>query len=354
VRSLPRLSSPRALTLLALFALATVAGCGDEDPDLGTYFAVEGYRSSRCMSVDDKLAGRREIRMFRSGSFTDMPGSTRGLQRYYRRHSLEFFATGGEHEIGMLYAVDDRLVSFENALAAQFPGVDLDDSAALMRDPALWERVQRAAGAFILRPMVEFARTHGTVGLGATNLVLLHDIVATGWATNPNILGLAISPALLAVLGAGGGPDAAFWQGLDLPADFTPMLFLHAGMLRELGQSNPEARDAVVAHEFGHTAGLVHEVGEDDFDNLMFPAIDGALSACASVLLDDQLALMRRNLGVGPAAPVASQALTARRQTTHPGLQPLRPEDLPALFAGDRRPLLRVLAPLLHRSTPVD
>jgi hypothetical protein len=340
-------------TLLALLALVPVAACGEEDPDLGAYFVAEGYKyNARCMTFDDKLAGRRQIRIFRSGRGNDVLGSTRGLQRYYRRHGLEFFAAEGEREVNMPYAVDDRPVLFQNALAAQFPGVDLSDSTALMRDPALWAEVQRAVGAFIFRPMADFARTNGSVGLGATNLALVPDIVATGWATGARILGLAISPSLVAVLSEGGGADAAFWKGLDLPADFTPMLFLHGTMLRELGASNPGARDATVAHEFGHTAGLVHESSEDDFDNLMYPSVDGKLSACHSVLLDDQLALMRRTLGVGPPVPVTAQALTSDWHSAHPRHQPLRPEDLPALLAGDRRPLLRVLAPLLHLTGP--
>jgi hypothetical protein len=338
---------------LALLTLVTVAACGEEDPDLGGYFVAEGYKyNARCMTVDDKLAGRRQIRIFRSGRGNDVLGSTRGLQRYYRRHGLEFFATEGEREVDMPYAVDDRPVTFQNALAGQFPGVDLFDSTALMRDPALWAKVQRAVGAFIFRPLADFARANGTVGVGATNLTLVPEIVATGWATGANILGLAISPALVAVLSEAGGGDAAFWQGLALPADFTPMLFLHTTKMRDLGERNPGARDGVVAHEFGHTAGLVHESSEDDFDNLMYPSLDGELSACHHVLRDDQLALMRRTLGVGPPAPVTAQALTSDRHRAHLRLRALRPEDLPALLAGDRRPLLRVLAPLLQLASP--
>jgi hypothetical protein len=342
-----------SFTLTSLTLLISVAACGEDDPDLGTYFQAEPFKDKRCMSVDDRLSGRREVRIFRSGRNVDVVGSTRGLQRYYLRHGLQFFATSGEQEIVMHHAIDDRPVAFKNALAAQFPGVNLDDSVALMKNPALWAEVQRAVGAFILGPIIEFARAHGTVGVGATNLVLVPEILTTGWATGANVLGLAISPALLKEFTREGAPDAAFWHGLNLSPDFTPMLFLHGPMMRQLGESNPMARDITVAHEFGHTGGLVHQLDEDDFANLMYPSVDAKLGGCDQTLLDGQLVMMQRSLGVGPAPTVASTQALNDDHAAHPAVPrppSLHPRDLPALLSGDPRPLLRVLAPVLHRA----
>ena len=72
---------------------------------------------------------------------------------------------------------------------------------------------------------------------------------------------MAMSPALLAVFARDDTPEGQIWKGVNLPGDFTPMMFLGSNVLRQLAAAHSDLRDIVVAHEFGHTNALVHREG---------------------------------------------------------------------------------------------
>ena len=93
--------------------------------------------------------------------------------------------------------------------------------------------------------------------------------------------------------------EAQVWEGVQLPADFTPMLVLGRNVLNRLTQRAPELKDLVTSHEFGHTAALIHTMVER---NLMFPSVAVGRDNCHDSLDDTQLATMRTTLGVGAAA----------------------------------------------------
>ena len=329
---------------ISFTALALTAGCGgDEDPpDLARYFQAEPYLNSpKCSTVDGQLTGRREMRLYRAGR-GDLAGCSQGLQRYYLRHSLQFFTAAPEEEISLPYAVDNRGYALEKALLEQFPGVDLNDEAALMKDPVLWASIERFAVNFMLRPMIDFARTHSQSGQKVTNMVVVSELFAANVASTENVLGLAISVPLLTAQQVE-EPGSFNWKDSDLPPDFSPMFFLHGRATNELlVKIGRQARDITVAHEFGHTAGLVHEVGTDDEDNLMYPRVRQS-SDCDDGLYPEQLALMRQTLGVGPA-PETVVARVVRPEADDPRPRtPLRPGDLRALLDGDVTPLRRLL-----------
>lgn len=336
---------PGILIVAPALALAA-AGCGDDEaPDLASYFAAEPYQNNPvCSTVDGQLSGRRHMRLYRSG-VGDMQGCTQGLQRYFLRHSLQFFTTAPEEEIALPYAVDNRGPALEQALLDRFPGINLRDEAALMQDPARWMEIQRFAVNFTLRPMIEFARTHSQLGQRATNMVLIRELFAVSTPSADNVLGLATSLPLLAAHQVE-DPGAFSWKDTDLPADFTPMFFLNARAMYELLKVGRQIRDVTVAHEFGHTAGLVHEVGTDDEENLMYPRVRMS-SDCDDGLYPEQLALMRRTLGVGPPETVVARVL--RPATTEDRPRSLMtPGDLGALLQGDVSPLRRLLSPAAH------
>lgn len=218
-----------------------------------------------------------------------------------------------------------------------------------MADPVLWQQVLDATVNFLLRPMIDFARTQGMVGTGVTNLVVIPQIERPGGErltpVGQEIAGMAVSPALLSVFASDDTPEGQIWKGVRLPGDFTPMMFLGSNVLRGLAAAHSDLRDIVVAHEFGHTNALVHREGNH---NLMNPGVAPGQNDCRDSLADDQIATMRTNLGLADSG----QALLA-----DPGRNPqinlvarhrFTPEDLRDLLRGDRGAMRRLLAPLLR------
>jgi hypothetical protein len=331
-----------ARSLLLVLALAA-AGCGDgEDTGFDHYFASSPYPSAACNVADQRLATTREVHLFTYGN-ADVPPYSRSLQRYYRRHGLQFYSHDPVRQIAKPYALDTDGILLDMALAREFPGVDLNDGAAVMRDPALYARVVKFTMNFIFAPVIEFARSNGQAGVGVTNLSVLPDIVRPGGGDllgpGAEVVGLAVSPALLEVFSQQKLDEAMAWQSIDLPAGFTPMMFLDGRVLGTLRSGAPDLADLVAAHEFGHTAALVHRT-EDH--NLMLPAVTPGVSNCSDSLDDDQVETMRKTLGV--AAPPAPLTLAPRNE--RPRLLDIG--DLPALRRGDRRAFARLLRPFLE------
>ena len=326
---------------VALLVAGLVLALGCEEPDdFSYYFEARTYGDPSCDMTNLRLDGRRRIRLFthRQVEVTD---ASRALARYYRRFGFTFFTDASAAVTEMSYALDTRTADLEAAIEKEFPGVDLTDEAALMSDPELYRRVLKVAANFMMRPMVEFARAHGTGGGEYTNLVVLPDIARPGGgALGPpgaSPAGLAVSPALIAALVAENPADGQVWQDVDFPTGFTPMLFLHGTLLGQLVAVDPHVRDLVVAHEFGHTAGLVHRQVDG---NLMTPFAILGTSKCSDTLDPDQLATFRRNVGLDSVR----QSL---RQTADEGplARPLAP--LGPLLRGERQALARFFAPLL-------
>jgi hypothetical protein len=337
------MTCPRSVLLVLV--LASV-GCDDgEDTGFDHYFAARPYPSAACNVADQRLGTMREVHLFTYGN-ADVPPYSRSLQRYYRRHGLQFFSHDPVRQIGQPYVLDTDGILLDMALAKEFPGVDLNDQAAVMRDPALYARVVRFTMNFIFRPVIEFARDNGHAGLNVTNLAVVPDIVRPGGGDllgpGAEVVGLAVSPALIEVFAHQSLDEGAAWQSIDLPADFTPMMFLDGRVLGDLMSGAPDLADLVAAHEFGHTGALVHRT-EDH--NLMLPAVMPGVSACTDSLEDDQVETMRKTLGVGPQGAPLTLALPGDLDRLQ---RLLPPADLPALRRGDRRAFARLLRPLIE------
>lgn len=363
----------RALGVVGL--LASVASCdGDSSSALNpsTYFpappsstptdpappAPVPYTNPACNVKDGQLSGRREMRVYSAGA-VDTLSLTLGLGRYYARHELTFFTNETAQPAGTAYALDTDEAAMNRALARAFPNDDLSNEAALMADPVKWNQIVTFIANFMLRPMIDFAREHGNVGQGATNFVVVPDIERPGGMKlgepGTTIVGIAVSPPLLALFAATGSDEGAIWNDVSLPPNFTPMMFLGNNAIRRTVGTRTEIRDLVVAHEFGHASGLEHT---SDRNNLMYPAVN-VTDSCLNSLSDAQLATMRTTLGVGPSA--ASGALTDRagRAATLPGALPkanarprFTPADLRALLSGDGEPMRRLLAPFIRPIGP--
>src|SRR5215213_6042912 len=151
-------------------SMSMVACGGDGGEDLGRYFdPAPAYQVPDCASVDGRLTGRREMRLFHNGA-ADVEGPTRGLARYYQRHGLTFFTQQEARAAAPSFAIDTDSEALGRELIRTFPGVDFTNEAAVMSDPVLWQQVLNATVNFLLRPMIDFARAQGAAGRAVTNL----------------------------------------------------------------------------------------------------------------------------------------------------------------------------------------
>jgi hypothetical protein len=328
----------------AALALALLSGCGGHDDSFDHYFSASPYRNPACNVADDRLAVRREVRIFTNG--IDAPVFARALQRYYRRHGLTFYSTQAIQLVDQKYALDTDEIDLSRALMKEFPGVDLNDPALEMKDPVLFEKVVRSVLNYMFRPVLEFARTHAA-GTGLTNLVLLPQIPRPGGGSlfppGGEVAGLAISPALLLRFMGQDVPEGAAWKSIDLPPDFTPMMFLDGKLLGKVMSADPDLVDLVAAHEFGHTGGLIHrEVAH----NLMFPAVEPGVNTCADALDPDQIDTMRDTLGI---TAKATGPLRAREEEQRQELRALLPSaQLARILGGDRTAMGELVRRLAH------
>jgi hypothetical protein len=341
----------------AFVVLFGIVGCGGSDtpPALDAYFEAKPYATPACNGVDQRLAGPRQMRLYsKIGAGAVLP-VTQGLASYYHRHSLSFFAAEQVQGTTMAYALDTDQNALSRALVAAFPGVDLNDDAALMADPVLYNQIVTFVANFMLKPMVDFANTHSDLGGGVTNLIVVGQLERPGGTPigdpGTSLAGLAISPALFTEFARTMPEEAGIWQGVTLPANFTPMMVLGNNVLTRARSIDPELSDLVAAHEFGHTGALVHS---EVVRNLMFPGVAPGIDDCTDSLDDAQLALIGASYGLGPSA-----ALQLKRPTQLPPAHALRPMSslfaparVRAMLAGDAQATRAFVELLFHGPGP--
>ena len=268
-----------------------------------------------------------------------------------RSTGLVAAGNAGPGNAGTSYALDTDEAALSAALTKAFPGVDLNDDAALMADPVLYNQVLTFAANFILRPMVDFARAH-PAGADVTNFVVVPDMERPGGQKlgdpGTSLAGLTISPPLLAEFAVTMPDEGKIWQGVQLPDGFTPMMFLGYKVITALTAHAPVLSDLVVAHEFGHSGGLEHSMIQT---NLMFPSELPGRDTCANSLDATQLATMRTNLGL-VAATTGALTVAPPRQLQPAAPTAARPRFTPAhlraMLAGDAGAMRFFLEPLIQ------
>jgi hypothetical protein len=292
----------RGAAVALLMALLATAGCGDTGqpppPDLARYFDASGSAGDSC-TQNGSLAGRREVRLFVAGNGTELLAAAQGLARYFRRFGLDFFTQAPEQRITLDFIIDNRAQPLRAAAANEFPGVNIEDPT-LPSDPLLWPKVRKFAMNFQLRPVQEFLRAHGQAGQDVTNIVVVPALEAARGTLPSTAIGMSLSRPLLTAIGKQPAVEPSPLLDVDLPASFTPTIFLSASMLQKMGLDDPSGRDRAVAHELGHTGGLLHQQEVDDLDNLMFPSVRRGVNECAEQLTETQLAVLRKTLGLDP------------------------------------------------------
>jgi hypothetical protein len=330
-----------SVTLGRLVGLALLVSCSGGGGSIG---APSG--ASACDTSDGSLTGKREVHFFASRELSAEP-TARALSHYYLRHGLELVRNPVTTTVEMTYALDTDLPELTRILHRDFPGVDLNDAAFLKANPVLADRINTYVARFVFRPVVELARSHGTGGSGHTNVVVLPQLERPGGTPlferkDRDVAGLALSAALIRYHLQQGTAEGKLLGSLELPPDFTPMMFLHDAVLTKVAAQNEVSREFLVAHEFGHASGLPHHNLES---NLMYPTVSAAASRCTDRALDDaQLATMRSELGLG----AVRQPLRVETRVQPRAGARFPPERLTALLAGDPEAFREFVRPLVE------
>lgn len=351
----------RFVPLISL--VATLACGGDADFDtpgeaaeFQSYFQpATPYRDQECSRHDGALRGQRELVLYRGGLTTDSVGLfrfTSGLQRYYDRHDLRFFTRTPPRPLALDSILNLNEAQLNAELKKKFPGID-PDSASLT--DAEMHAVSIFALNFVLRPIIDFSRSFGTRGENKTNLVVLPHLLSnaskSALGTEGQLAGLAVSPALIeAIINSETlDSEAQLWRDAEFPPGFTPMLFLDASVLDMATKFEESGGDLVAAHEFGHTASLIHR---EDEKNLMKPSLDRSSISCTSPLYPDQLESMRRVLNVGNSPVAATGPRKPSTQRLSAGLDSSDRgrgiRSLRAFMRGETADVPAMLKPILH------
>lgn len=236
---------------------------------------------------------------------------TQGLQRYYAPFDLMMTTDAIVAPERIRYALGGTEAELTQALIDA--GLNPSATSLTPEEEALATRV---VGDVIFAPTKAFFQRHSIPVQAKVNIVVIDQIVSPGvtelMGLEGTIVGLGLSPALIANLGETDADAASLNTMLQTDGDFTPTLFVgHSDIARLSGNF-----DVVVAHEMGHALGLPHV---EDEGNLMQ---QGGSHRCRRWLDQEQVDLM------GPFADVTAT-----------------PEDaLSRLLIGQRNLLRNLLA----------
>jgi hypothetical protein len=203
-----------------------------------------------------------ELRIFRGPGVTegDLRAFFSGLQRYYSQYGVTMSTRYDVIDVPFTEA----MILDMNALAARVEaetGLDLNGSLTT-EEEAL---VTASIGRGVLHNVRELIRVYATPRREFTDVILLAEMVTKELppelAKFRGLAGLGLSPELLGRVPVD-DPAAQLYDWLGVSDDFTPLAVVGVGPVK----THLENPDIVMAHEIGHTYGLVHTV---DVGNLL-------------------------------------------------------------------------------------
>ncbi len=263
-----------------------LVGCGSADPVCDTpecatdrFFGVEAGALPDCEgAMRSELDARVDVEVLYSSSLAldDVVRLTRSAATYYAEYRLSFrlLEAPSALELGPLIAgsrseIEQALVDAGLPLEGE-----LDAGQTALTDAIVAE--------ILLAPLREFVQAHAVPQRPLVSFVVLESLAAPSLyeegLLSEAIDGLGFSPEFVSLLRASGDATASF-DALDLPAEFTPTVFLDEEALARF-----EHTDNVVAHELGHALGLLHT---DEPGNLMNPEV---AESCRAWLSKEQAA----------------------------------------------------------------
>jgi hypothetical protein len=254
--------------------------------------AVADCTLGTTVPIIDKIV---DTTLFRGSGVGDgtLAVHTRALQRYFEPNKLRFQTAGVARSVDIDHVMTGSIEAFNTALtAAGLPPLT-------QVTPDQQQRAEEVVAETMLRPLREFLAAHGTVVQdGHVNMVVVRQIVSpelAGLLQLPGeIAGLGLSPLVLQRVSTS-DPQGDLYRLLDLPAAFTPTLFIgHEPIDRLVGDAYN-----IVAHEMGHTLGLPHD---ETPGNLM---VQAGRQDCRAYLTQAQADMMGPFAGLLGGSPEA-------------------------------------------------
>lgn len=245
-----------------------------------TRFFFDGAPEQNADAVPDCLGAtnlalnlRIDVRLVRASSLDRdaVAGTTRALARYYARYGIAFRLTEPSHERDLAPLLVGSRAELDQALL----DAGLPTDSAL--EPADQVRADAIVADVMLAPLREFLGTHAVPREPLISMVVLERLVepsvhADGLLRG-ELNGLGLSPELFEALRET-NEDTELFDALHLPAAFTPTLLVDFESL-----DGAEQAENVLAHEVGHTLGLVHT---DEPGNLMNAEVEATCRAWLS------------------------------------------------------------------------
>jgi hypothetical protein len=254
------------------FVALSLLGCGSGDLVCATAECVsERFFGADASSLPDCEGAMRsglgvsvDVEVLYSSSLAvdDVVRLTRSAASYYAEYRLSFRLHEAPQalELGPLIAgsrseVERALVDAGLPIAGELNA----DQTALM---------DAVVARILLAPLREFIHERALPRRPLVSLVVLQRLAAPSLyeegLLSTTIDGLGLSPEFVSRL-RDSGEATDLSDALELPAEFTPTLFLDVEALGRF-----EHPDNVVAHELGHALGLLHD---DEPGNLMNPEV---------------------------------------------------------------------------------
>ena len=290
-------------------AAATCEGSADTScepnalAECATNYYLRGYQPESLPPCDaskpNVVIGKTlELSLFRGLGISDeaVVEHAQGLQRYYELYQLTMETRDVAALDPIKNALSGTLAEFNQALSDA--GIPPTATSLTPEQEALAESV---IGKVMFAPTREFLQRHAEPAEAKVNVAAIDQILSPEvvdlMELDGTVVGLGLSPAVIARASEGDASAQSLNTMLELDEDFTPTLFVgHTDIARLTGNF-----DVVVAHEMGHALGLVHV---DDPGNLMEPYVT---DNCRNWLSQEQVDMM------GPfadAAPTPDDALS--------------------------------------------